>query len=233
MAILKTIVVEDSKVDQLIIEKLIKGDPDLVNSATFNNAIEALSCIKALSPDIVFLDIEMPGMNGIDFITAIDNVPIVIVISSHRKYALDAYENDVVDFILKPLDKGRFEKAITKAKQLFEWLSLDDEAGDSIFIRVNRENVKIMINDITHIEAMADYVRVFTDQKYMVLCSMKSISSKLPKNQFVRVHRSLIINADKVTSFDSGTVSMESLTFQISRNGKVELKKVMDLKAGS
>lgn len=227
---MKVIIIEDNKFDQAILEKLIKSDKDLTLGGTFDNAIEAISCLDSVKPDLIFLDVEMPGMNGLEFLTSITSVPQIILITSHRKYALDAFENDVTDFILKPIDQERFIKSVAKAKQINEWLSLANDDDNSIFVRVDRENVKLKLNDILYVESMADYIRIITnDRKYTVLCSMKSIASKLPENSFARIHRSTIVNTNKISSYDSSSLLIGDKEFSISRRGKSELSKVLSL----
>lgn len=223
---LRTIIIEDNEFDQLILKKFIEEDPELEFKGAFNNAIEAISNMRSLKPDLIFLDVEMPHMTGIEFLNSIKDVPQIIMVTNHKSYAHEAFENDVTDFIVKPPNQERFNKAILKAKKIQEWLALDAQDDRFIYIRVDREDVKVLLKEILYIEAKADYVRVQTEaNKYMVLSTMKSISTKLPSDKFVRIHRSFIVNVENIESFNGTEVSIGDLSIPVSRNGKKELKK--------
>lgn len=228
---LRTIIIEDNEFDQLILKKFIDQDDELQLMETFVNAKDAMSRIKALKPDLIFLDVEMPEMSGIEFLNSIKEVPQIIMITNHQSYAIDAFENDVTDFIIKPPNKDRYEKAVSKAKKINEWLILDAEDDRFIYIRVDREDIKILLKEILYVEAKADYVRVQTkDKKYLVLSTMKSIATKLPIEDFVRIHRSFIVNVSNIQSYNGNEVSIGEISIPVSRNGKKELKKSSDFK---
>ena len=225
---LRTIIIEDNEFDQLILKKLVESDPDLELKGVYDNAIEAISSMSWLKPDLIFLDVEMPHMSGIEFLNAIKEVPQIIMVTSHKEYALEAFENDVTDFIVKPPNKERFNKAVIKAKKISEWLTLDTEDDRFIYIRVDRVDVKILLKDILYVEAMADYVRVQTkSDKYLVLSTMKSISTKLPSDDFIRVHRSFIVNVSKIEKFNGSEVAIGEMIIPVSRNGKKDLSLIL------
>ena len=119
---MRTIVIEDNEFDQLILRNFIEDDKDLELKGVYDNAIHAISLIKTVQPDLIFLDIELPGMTGIEFLNAIKDIPQIIMVTSHTEFALDAFENDVTDFIVKPVKRERFKKAVDKAKKMYEWL---------------------------------------------------------------------------------------------------------------
>lgn len=228
---LRTIIIEDNEFDQLILKKFIEEDTELELKAVFGSAVEAISLMRSLKPDLIFLDIELPEMSGIEFLNSIKNVPQIIMVTNHEEYALEAFENDVTDFILKPPNKERFNKAVSKAKLINEWLSLDNDDDSYIFIRVDREDIKILLKDILFIEAMADYVRIQTkEDKYLVLSTMKSIATKLPDSEFIRVHRSFIINVSNIEAFNGSEVRIGEEVIPVSRSGKKELARVQSFK---
>lgn len=228
---MKVIIIEDNKLDQQILEKMVGNTPGLEHKGTFGNAIEAIELLSTLSPDLILLDVEMPGMTGLEFIEAIKDVPQIIMVTGNSQYAIDAFENDVTDFLVKPPEKSRFEKAIQKAQKIHDWLILDAEDDEHIFIRVDREDVKVLLKDILYVEAQADYVRVITaEKKYMVLSTMKSISTKLPEDSFARVHRSFIVNVSNVDSFNGQDIKIGDTSIPVSRSGKKELKEKASFK---
>ena len=228
---LKTIIIEDNELDQLVLKKFIEEDSDLDLKGVFSNAIEAITLLKSLKPDLIFLDVEMPEMSGIEFLNSIKDVPQIIMITNHQGYAIEAFENDVTDFIVKPPNCERFCKAVTKAKKINEWLSIDSNDDRFIYVRVDRENVKIMLKDILYIEAKADYIRIQSkENNYMVLSTMKSIETKLPSNDFVRIHRSFIVNVHNIDAFNGQEVNIGELTIPVSRNGSKDLKNTIVLK---
>ena len=153
------------------------------------------------------------------------------MITNNRTYAIEAFENDVTDFIVKPPNLDRFNRAVSKAKKIHEWVSLESEDDSFIYLRVDREDIKVLLKDILYIEAMADYVRVQTeDKKYLVLSTMKSIATKLPITDFVRIHRSFIINVHNIQVFNGNEVNVGEISIPVSRNGKKELNKAITFK---
>ena len=222
---MKVIIVEDNPIDQEILRKYISENSELELKGVFSNAIEAISVLKTLVPDIIFLDIEMPLMTGIEFLQSIKKVPQIIIVTSHKEYALDAFENDVTDFLMKPLSKARFIAAIEKAKRINEWLSLENTDPNKIIVRVDRENVCIPVPEITYIEAMGDYIKIqTTSEKFVVLSTMKSIGSKLKEEDFIRIHRSFLVSKNKIDSFKSSEVIVGEVNLPVSRAGYRELK---------
>ncbi len=225
---MKVISIEDNELDRLVLQKLIQQNDQLELIGEYESALAAISIIRSAKPDLIFLDIELPGMTGIEFINSLKEVPQIIFVTSHENYALDAFENDVTDFLLKPLEKKRFNIAVNRALKIQEWLSLESTDDRSVFIRVDRDDVKIFLKDIIYVEAMADYVKVHTtEDKYLVLSTMKSIATKLPEEEFVRIHRSFIVNINHIDSFNGSEVVINGLTIPVSRSCKKELKGAM------
>lgn len=225
---IRSIIIEDNELDQLVASKLIDQHDGITNVGTFSNAIEAISCLDSLNPDLIFLDVELPGMDGFEFLKCVKKVPQIILVTAHENYAIDAFENEVTDFILKPFTKERFNKAIDKASKMHSWLSIANITEDSIYIRAERSDVKLFLKEILYIEAKGDYVRVVTiDNKYMVLTTMKSIESLLPEDQFIRVHRAHLINLKHISLFSGNDLTIGEKVLTVSRNGKRKLNELL------
>ncbi len=208
---MKCIIVDDDKVSRLILEGHIKKTEMLSLEASFENATDAMNYFNATNTtDIIFLDIEMPDMNGMEFLAASDNLPQIIIVSSEGKYALQAIEYDVTDYLVKPVSQGRFMKAVNKAKEKY-----DDEAARNstkgIFIKSSSSSfIRLLYEDIIWIEALENYVIINTDDdKYTIHFTMKAILDKFPGAQFKRVHRSFIVNMDRVTMIEDNMVILK------------------------
>lgn len=169
------------------------------------NAIEAMQILEETQIDLLFLDIHMPDVNGIQFLKSIITRPAVIFTTGFKEYALDGYELDAVDFLLKPFDFERFLRAVNKASSLISKAAKQPVARQKpqqyIFIKADYKLLKISIDDILFIEGLKDYIKIYTKQKlFLTLMSMTSIEEKLPSDEFCRIHRSYIISLGKIDS---------------------------------
>ncbi|NQY68417.1 MAG: response regulator transcription factor [Flavobacteriales bacterium] len=219
------IVIEDSEIQRKLICHYIEKTDYLNLKRDFVDAVEAVSYLRKETVDLIFLDISMPVMSGMEFLKSFDNSAQVILFTSHEEYALEAFEYNVIDYLVKPVSYARFMKAVNKAKAGFE--KGDHETSDEIFIKVNSVFEKVRISEILWIEALADYVIINTsERKYTVLSSMKSIVSKLPTKEFMRVHRSSIIRIDKISKIDNGVI--EIVGKKLITIGRSYKKEVMD-----
>ena len=205
---LKSLVVEDEEMSKKLIEKFIDQTDFLHLEYHSPSAEEALNYLSNNSVDLIFLDIEMPGMSGMELLDSLTNPPLVIITTSNKEYALKSYDYDVIDFIVKPVEYPRFYKAVTKAKEWFEMKSPnDDTSSDEIYIRSDSKIKKMNLSEITYVEALADYVMINDENgKNIVHSTMKGMANKLPEDQFVRVHRSFIVNLKKVDSIEDMSV---------------------------
>lgn len=224
---LKVIILDDDKISREIIRSYINFTDFLQLEAEFDNPIIALKEIEKTNCDLIFLDIEMPQMTGMDFIGAAKNIPQVIIISSKTEYAAESYNYDVTDYLVKPIEYKRFLKAANRAKAISESVSLTPSAEEEqhIFVKSGGDLIKVNFSSIEYIEAFADYVQIHTKEKrYTVLSTMKSIHAKLGENDFLRVHRSFIVALNKIeTMNDNGLVIGKKLV-KVSRKYKKELK---------
>ena len=224
------IIIDDDKLSRRILEEFIKKTEGLVLRYSFSDAVEAINVMKK-DDDIhlIFLDIEMPEMSGIDFLNSLKNPPQIIIFSSKGKYAIDAFEYDVTDYLLKPVTYSRFYKAVDKATSRFERNKANVLGKDEIFIKKNSTLVRLKYEDILWVEALENYVifNTFKD-KYTIHFTMKAIEQKLPSAKFTRVHRSYIVNTSSIDVIEDNAVVIK--TDEGSRNipiGKSYKEKLM------
>jgi len=205
------IIVDDDSFVRKITEEFVRKTESLTLLYSLSNAIDAINVLNSnVSIDLIFLDIEMPEMTGIDFLNALSTLPQVIIISSKDKYAIDAFEYDVTDYLLKPFVYSRFCKAVNKAFERQE-KSRMHTMGDVIFIKHRSSLVRLKYADILWVEAMENYVVINTfNEKYTIHFTMRAIEEKLPKTQFLRVHRSFIVNVGSINSIGDNTVQLKT-----------------------
>ncbi len=215
------IIIDDDKLSRKVIEEFVSRTESLTLIDSFPSAVDAINSISGLKENVelIFLDMEMPDMSGIEFINNFKEHPQIIIISSKEKYALEAFEYDVTDYILKPVSYARFFKAITKAENKNEPVSTSVKASDKdvtsgnneIFIKKNSTLVRISYSDILYVEAMENYIVIITvNDKFTIHFTMKALSEKLPSDKFKRIHRSYIINVNRIKGIDNNSVLIET-----------------------
>ena len=210
------VIIDDDKFSTRIIEDFIGRTEGLNLVGSYSSAVEAIN--KMSRPDaervnIIFLDIEMPEMSGIEFLKSLSELPQVIIYSSQEKYALEMYEYDVTDYLLKPVNYARFIKSINRVKERFDKKETLSKESTEIFIKNNNSLVRVKFEDILWIEALENYVVVNTfKDKFTIHFTMKSIAEKMPADKFVRVHRACIVNMSKVKSIEDNSVIIRSET---------------------
>jgi len=222
---LNCVVVDDSTIQRITIAKLVNEHPDLTLVGDFSNASETRNCILHKAVDLLFLDIEMPVQSGFDLLDGLKTRPQIIFVSSKSDYALKAFDYAAVDYLHKPVTKDRFNKAVQKAFEMHQ-LKKDgpEEEGEFIFVKSNLKNFKIFIAKIKWVEAFGDYIKINTDDEtHLVLSTMKSFEGELPADRFLRVHKSYIINIDKVERFNSKFAEIGNTKIPLSRNKKEDL----------
>jgi len=202
-----------------------------------SNAIQTLGILQQQPVDLLFMDIRMPQLNGNDFLKTLRHPPKVIFTTAYPDYAIEGYELDVVDYLLKPIHFDRFLKAVNKALQntsnLLESIPVTKEAEDNIapfvYFRADRKMVKLMLHDILYIESMKDYVKVVTTTK--VIISKQSISSveeMLPEKKFIRCHRSYIISVEKIKSFTNELIEIGTAEIPIGKLYRNEVVRLLE-----
>jgi DNA-binding LytR/AlgR family response regulator len=208
------IIIDDDKLSIKIIEEFVGRTEGLHLAGSFSSAVEAINSLNqpgAEKVDLIFLDIEMPEMSGIEFLESLDIIPQVVIYSSQEKYALESYEYDVTDYLLKPVQFGRFIKAVNRARERFEKKESPVKESTEIFIKNNGSLVRIKYDDILWIEALENYVVLNTfKEKYTIHFTMKSIADKMPTDKFMRIHRSFIVNFSKIKVIEDNSVVIKT-----------------------
>lgn len=199
----KCLIVDDEELARELITTHLNQLPDFKIVAECASAIEASSVLKTETIDLLFLDIEMPVLKGTDFLKNLVNKPKVIFTTAHREYAIESYELNVVDYLLKPIVFNRFFKAIEKfldTQKVIE-LTQKTEKKSHIFVQSNKKNIKVSFDDILYIESIKDYIKIHTnDERLVIKHGLTAFENKLDI-RFIRVHRSYIVNSQKVTAF--------------------------------
>jgi DNA-binding LytR/AlgR family response regulator len=204
------IIVDDEPLARQEMQALINDISDLEILGSFPNAPTAIKFLKTNSVDLIFLDIEMPMVTGLEFAAQLPKNTLVIFTTAYPKYALESYDLDAIDYLLKPIDKKRLEKAINKALLYKNLLSEDTEkntfegnTGDFLIIKADRRFYKIGFVDIRFIEGLKDYVVIYTgNQKLITAMNLKTIHQKIPVQLFLRVSKSYVVNVNFIESFD-------------------------------
>jgi DNA-binding LytR/AlgR family response regulator len=227
--------VDDEPPALLVIEKYIAAVPVLELIASVNNAVDASSMLQNNKIDLIFLDIQMPQLLGTDFIRSLINPPKVIFTTAFRKYAVDGFELDAVDYLLKPISFERFLKAVNKVMRLNILTTESDlhlpgsekNTSDAfIYFRADRKNIKINLDDILFIESLKDYIKVVTKEKTIITKqAISSVEEGLPKNLFARTHRSFIVALKKIDSFTPDLIQIGKYELPISRSYRHEVEK--------
>lgn len=206
------IIIDDDKLSRVMLEKFLKKTGLLSLMGIFNNAIDAINFInKKDNIDLIFLDIEMPEMTGMDFLESLKNLPQIIITSSKKQYALEAFEYDVTDYILKPVTYPRLYKAVDKAFERYKEQNKETNPQDGFFIKSNSTLVRLKYEDIFWVEALENYVGINTfKNKYTIHFTMKAIENELPDELFTRVHRSYIVNVSKIDLIEENTIVLKT-----------------------
>lgn len=222
------IIVDDDELCLTALKKCIERVNGLNLIQEFGNAEKTLDYLLTNTADVVFLDIEMKGMSGLDLIRKLPHVPYIVIISSKSEYAAEAFNYDVVDYIVKPISFERFEKAINKVKKIGENLMPSNK--EFFFIKQDSKMIQLLYKDITFIEALSDYVLIYCGQKrYTILSTMKAVENQLPGNDFMRIHRSFIVRLDKIKEIEENTVFVDNKLIPISRSNKEAFIKRINL----
>lgn len=205
------IVVDDSKIARAAIKPLIAQFDFLNLVQECETPVEAFTYLQKEPVDLIFLDVEMPGMTGLELIKNLEKPPIIILITSKKEYAAEAFELNVVDYLIKPLTLPRFMVAVNKAKELFEkkeprQVVNDARNKDYIFVRSGGILIKIKIDSIQYVQAIGDYVNIYTTEKrYTVHITLKNIEEKLPPDKFFRLHRSYLVALNHIDNIEENS----------------------------
>lgn len=209
-----------------LLKKHISALSDLEIVATSHSAISASEILKKERIDLIFLDIQMPVLTGLDFLKTTRNLPKVILTTAHREHALEGYDLDIIDYLLKPISFERFYKAVQRYYQQnqpspMSATVLGDTRPGHIYVNINKKNHKVMLHDILYIESLKDYVRIHTtDQALVVKNNIGAMALQLPEKDFLRVHRSYIVAIDKITAYTSLDIEIRGIEIPIGQTYK-------------
>jgi DNA-binding LytR/AlgR family response regulator len=215
----RCLVVDDNKISTLLLVKLLEQIPDMIIAGTCASAMEASAFLSQNKIDLLFLDIEMPGMSGIELLQSLQERPLTIFTSANKGYAIEAFELNVVDYIVKPVLLPRLVKTIRRATELLreEDVTLNEVANDYIFIKDGKTIRKILFKDIYYIEAKGDYVKIhFADKNYVIHTSLKILEEKLSAKDFIRVHRSYIVAVEKIDYIEDNVLYLNTISVPLS-----------------
>jgi len=223
-----------------VLRKYISSVQSLELVGTCSDAVEALNSIRQRSVDLIFLDIQMPQILGTDFLRTLKNPPKVIFTTAFRKFAIEGFELDAVDYLLKPISFERFLKAVNKVMDVSfnGTLSLESveqtnkvQADNNIYLRSDRKMIKVALSDIMYIESLKDYIKVVATSGIVITKqSISSIEETLPKDMFMRIHRSFIVALNKIESYSNELIWVGKTELPISRMYRHEVEKVLNHK---
>ena len=203
------IIIEDDKLSSRIIEEFINKTADLNHLQSFTNAVDAINALKEEdNVQLIFLDVELPDMTGMEFLDSLELTPQIIITTSKDKYAVDAFNHEVTDYLVKPITYSRFYKAIERARKRIQMQNgLNLIGKEEIFIKKNSTLVRLRYDQILWVEALENYVIFNTyDDKFTIHFTMKAIEQKLPGGKFTRVHRSFIVNTGSIEVIEDNSV---------------------------
>ena len=218
-------IVDDEPIARRGLREYIAREGDIKILAECENIVELRMRLQEMSPDIIFLDIEMPYASGMDWLSTANTSSLVILTTAYEQYALRSYDFNVVDYLLKPIPYARFSKAIVKARKMLQ-KDLETEGVDYIVVKVTQtKRHKILFRDITYIEAQQNYCNIHhrDDTTLMVRTTLNSILEQLPSDMFCQVHRSFIVNKTRITSMDSSRINIGGVSIPVSRTYKEKL----------
>lgn len=228
---LSAIIVEDDLLSLKSLKRLCSKVPSIHIIEEFQNPIQALEYLNNHPIDLLFLDIEMPEMNGFELLKKLKTIPHTIITTSEEKYAYEAFENEVIDFLKKPINKDRFDRAILK---LLSKIELEKSATTTnqisdIFLKVDGQLLKIAINDILYIEKVGDYLKVVLHNKvHVIYKTLKSLDQELNHPSLIKIHRSYIVNKDHIKDYHDNEVHIAAKSIPVSRAHKKLLKESLD-----
>lgn len=218
---LRCLVVDDDPLSVQVVLNCIANTPFLAATGSFNSPVEAAAALRTQPVDLLFLDVEMPVMSGIDLLRTLQRPPLVILITSSKDYAVQAFEQAVVDYLVKPMSYARFLQASQKALEAFQRQPSAGPSPDAIevaapdadftFVKVDNKLVRVAFDEVRYVEALGDYVHIVTAQsKLIVYSTMKAVEEKFPSSRFVRVHRSFIVNINRIQTLEDNTVIVDA-----------------------
>lgn len=237
---IQTLIVDDEPLALDILETYIEQLPQLHLVRRCENALEAREVLKEQEVDLMFLDIQMPQLTGVDFVKTLTNPPLVVFTTAYPNFAIEGFELNALDYLLKPVSFERFKKAVQKATEKLENKSArkplaetEELNPDYIFVKADKKFVKVKYSDILYIEGLKDYVIIRTTTgRVITLQTMKSLEDKLPQNQFMRIHRSFIVHVDRINAIVGNMIEViernEVKQLPVGKNYRDELFRIVN-----
>lgn len=219
----KCVIIDDERLAINVIENHLKHFDNIEVVASFDNPIKAYPLLEQEKVDVIFLDINMPQMTGFSFIKNLSYMPLIVITTAYREYAVKSFELNILDYLVKPIPFNRFLKAVNK---IYQNIHLNSPVTDGniqhephIFLKVNKKLIKINLNDILFVESLKDYIKVITTLgDYVVHKSLTAITEELPQSNFIRVHRSYTISINKIIALEGNTIEISNKKIPIGRN---------------
>jgi len=233
---IKCLIVDDEPPAREVIKRYIEQMELLELTAECANAIQAITILQRQPIDLIFLDIRMPQLNGTDFLKTLKNPPKIIFTTAYAEYAVEGYELDAIDYLMKPIRFDRFLKAVNKALPAqdkpapLKIDSTEEKKEDSfVYFRADRKMVKVFLSEILYIESMKDYIKVVTSQSAIITKqSISSVEAMLPERLFVRTHRSYIVSLDKIKSFTNELIEVSNVSIPVGKLYRNGVMKVLE-----
>ncbi|WP_321287421.1 LytTR family DNA-binding domain-containing protein [uncultured Sunxiuqinia sp.] len=229
---IRAIVVDDEPLAQNVIKQFAKDIPELEIVCCCNNALEASSLLKDEHADLMFLDVNMPRLSGLDFLKNLTNPPLVILTTAYADYAMEGYELNILDYLKKPFSFERFYKAVQKADEqlkLMTALHHEEHNEDYIYIKANKKAIRVEFKSIIYIEGLGDYIKVHLKDKHLVTnLSMKKMEELLPAAEFFRIHKSYIIRLDQIQSIEGNQLEINGQKLPIGNNFRHDFQELIN-----
>jgi len=230
---MNALIVDDNKIARTTMKQLASQVRDIIVVGECPNAMDAYNLLQEQLVDLVFLDIEMPGMTGLELTKNLGNrKPVIIFTTSKREYAADAFELNVVDYIVKPVTPARFIQAVDKAREVLQSNTEEFKFNEEEFIFIRDSNIvrRLKLEDILFAEAMGDYVKLYTPQKfYAIHTTLKTVEERLPASRFIRVHRSYIVALTKIDTIQDGALIINGKPVPVADAYRATLNKRMNI----
>jgi len=230
---IRCLLVDDEPLALEVLQSHISNSNGLEVAGICKNALEALDILHEKQVDLIFLDIKMPTLLGTDFLKSLSNPPKVIFVTAYREFAMDGFELDAIDYLLKPVSFEKFLKAVSKVKRLMghDYIIQAEESRKNpeafVYMKVDKSMQKVLVNEILYVESRRDYVKVFlsTGKSFLAKQSISSMINLLSEQSFLRVHRSFLVSVDKITGYNNNDIQLGSLEIPI---GKLYKQQVME-----
>ena len=240
---IRCVIIDDEFLARQYLKDYVSKIPFLELKGDFNSPLKALDLIKRNQVDLIFLDIHMPDISGIDFLKSLEKQPYIVLTTAYKEYALEGYELNVADYLLKPFPFERFVKAVNKVAEMFEKKRSGTKASidrslpraqvhdDYLIIRADRKYYKINYDDLIYIEGQKAYVTFYTKHQHITaLASLKELEERLPKNSFIRIHKSYIVSIKKIHSLEGNSIEIARKYLPIGKNYRKAVDDIFGLK---